>query len=190
MRYNPSAFDGADLPVELVSWNDCQEFIGKLNDCGFAPAGSRFALPTEAQWEYACRAGTSSALNSGKNLTDVWQCPNMGAVGRYWNNGGSDDNWDESTAARTAKVGSYLPNQWGLYDMHGNVAELCLDWYPGDLGSSARTDPRGDGVGSYRVSRGGNWDNFSKGCRSASRDGDLPYSRYSVLGFRLSLTLQ
>ena len=123
-----------------------------------------FDLPTEAHWEYACRAGTTTALNSGKNLTGVYKCPEMDEVGRYRYNGGYDENKKNSKQPAHVKVGSYLPNAWGLYDMHGNVFEWCLDWY-GD----PKTDPTGPATGSYRVLRGGGWDDCARGCRSASR---------------------
>ena len=194
--YNASYRDAR--PVETVSYDDIRgsgagagwpannavdadSFLGRLR----AKTGLALDLPTEAQWEYACRAGTTTALNSGKNLTDTWECPNMAEVGRYWYNGGGGSSWDGDTSGGTAKVGSYLPNQWGLYDMHGNVWEWCLDWYQSELGSSAQTDPWGAAGGSNRVNRGGCWNYDARYCRSANRNRYSPSLRYFSLGFRL-----
>jgi formylglycine-generating enzyme required for sulfatase activity len=195
----PSYFNNAaysdSRPVEQRSWDDVRggtwpgggpgagTFMQRIS----ARTGLAFDLPTEAQWEYACRAGTTTALNSGKNLTDTTNCPNMAEVGRYWHNGGSTSNQGGDTSGGTAKVGSYQPNAWGLYDMHGNVWEWCLDWYetyPGD-----ESDPSGAASGSYRVSRGGGWSSSAGGCRSANRFSGRPGSRYIYFGFRVSMTL-
>ncbi|MDD3523238.1 MAG: leucine-rich repeat protein [Candidatus Cloacimonetes bacterium] len=198
----PSYFHNAShrdaRPVEKVSYDDIRgssagagwpgnnavdadSFLGRLR----AKTGLTFDLPTEAQWEYACRAGTTTALNSGKNLTSTGSCPNMSEVGRYWYNGGSGYSSGGDTSGVTAKVGSYLPNQWGLYDMHGNVSEWCLDWYQSELGSSAQTDPWGAAGGSHRVGRGGGWPDNARLCRSAYCSRNSPSSRYDDLGFRL-----
>ncbi|HOG51352.1 MAG TPA: formylglycine-generating enzyme family protein [Lentisphaeria bacterium] len=160
---------------------DADSFLGRLR----TKTGLDFDLPTEAQWEYACRAETKTALNSGKNLTSEEQCPNMAEVGRYWYNGGSNPSGD----GRTAKVGSYLPNQWGLYDMHGNVWEWCLDWHQSELGSSAQTDPRGAAGGTARVTRGGSWFNAANLCRSACRNSNPPTWPNTDRGFRLVRTV-
>jgi formylglycine-generating enzyme required for sulfatase activity len=146
-----------------------------------------FDLPTEAQWEYACRAGTDTALNTGKNLTDKDICPNMAEAGRYKANSRNGDKSGDTSVA-TAKAGSYPPNAWGLYDMHGNVWEWCLDWlgkYPG-----TESDPKGVATGSNRVGRGGSWS--SRGaydCRAADRFNRNPSSRALYIGFRAILTL-
>ena len=197
MGSNPSWYQGDTRPVEDVSYNDIRgeeqgagwptgghavdsgSFLGKLR----SRTGLAFDLPTEAQWEYACRAGTATALNSGKNLTAEKECPNMAEVGRYWyNNSDGKGGYGEHT-----KVGSYLPNAWGLYDMHGTVCEWCLDWY-GSYPSSALTDPQGAESGSYRVQRGGNWTDYAQYCRSADRSGSTPSYRDSTYyGFRVVL---
>jgi formylglycine-generating enzyme required for sulfatase activity len=163
MGNNPSRFKGPNLPVEKVSWEDCQAFIQKLN--AQAPGGG-FRLPTEAEWEYACRAGTSGAY-AGE----------LDAMGWYKSNSGS----------KTHDVGGKQPNSWGLYDMHGNVREWCEDWYR-VYPSGTVTDPAGPGSGSVRVDRGGGWYNLGGNCRSAIRRRGNPSNRYSVLGFRLART--
>ncbi len=196
MGSNPSSNQGDTRPVETVSYNDLRgtsaeggagwpakghavdatSFFGVLR----AKTGLCFDLPTEAQWEYACRAGTTTALNSGKNLTDAEECPNMAEVGRYnYNRNDGRGGYSEHT-----KVGSYLPNAWGLYDMHGNVSEWCLDWR-GDYPASAVTDPAGADSGSNRVMRGGSWSIRTLGCRSAYRYILVPSGRYGYHGFRL-----
>ena len=168
MGNNPSNFKGVKLPVEQVSWNDCQEYIKKLNEIKVASAGFKFSLPTEAQWEYACRAGTRTAYYFGDTLTQ-----------QQANFGGN----------QTKDVGSYPANAWGLKDMHGNVWEWCADW-KGDYPSGTVTDPVGSPTGSYRVIRGGSWIYCAGGCRSALRsDYFLAYRRLN-LGLRLSLVSQ
>ncbi len=203
MGAKPSYFSNASYyaarPVEYVSYNnirgssngakwpsssnvDATSFMGKLR----AKTGlATFDLPTEAQWEYACRAGTTTALNSGKNLTGTGSCANMAEVGRYWYNGGSGYSSSCTTSYGTAKVGSYLPNAWGLYDMHGNVYEWCLDWYVSNLGTTAVTDPVGATSGSGRLLRGGGWYHDARNCRSAYRSDDHPSYCSSDCGFRL-----
>ncbi len=168
MGSNPSYFKGDNLPVECVSWDDCQEFCKK--------AGMR--LPTEAEWEYACRAGSTTAYYWGNALNgDKANC---------------DGNYPCGTTVKgpykqkTTPVGSYSPNAWGLYDMHGNVWEWCADWY-GDYQGGAVTDPTGPGAGSHRVGRGGSWYCDASYCRSAYRGRDDPDRRYYVLGLRVAL---
>ena len=174
-----SAEGGAGWP-EKGHAVDAGSFFGVLR----TKTGLLFDLPTEAQWEYACRAGTTTALNSGKNLTAIGECPNMAEVGRYRYNQ-EDGKGKYSEYWEYTKVGSYLPNAWGLYDMHGNVCEWCLDWY-GYYPTKAVTDPAGAGSGSYRVQRGGSWRSDAEYCRSASRKADLNLS-YSddSSGFRV-----
>jgi formylglycine-generating enzyme required for sulfatase activity len=209
MESKPSYFNNVACyekrPVESVSWNtirgnsgtynwpdssavDANSFMGRLR----ARTGLEFDLPTEAQWEYACRAGTTTGLNSGKNLSTPYpwdhQDSAMDEVGRYWYNGGQNYSSSCDTSAGTAEVGSYLPNAWGLYDMHGNVLEWCLDWYGGLVDGA--TDPEGSPSGSDRVLRGGSWHGNAGSCASSNRSIDNPSSEYYFLnGFRLVRTL-
>jgi formylglycine-generating enzyme required for sulfatase activity len=167
MGTNPSRFKGDYLPVENVSWDDAQEFITKLN----AATGKKYALPTEAQWEFAARGG-----NKSKNYTysgSNW----IGRVTWYtWNSG------DEPHP-----VGSKRPNELGIYNMSGNVWEWCSDWY-GTYLDSAQINPTGPSTGSHRVRRGGNWFYYARACRSADRDHYPPDSRDNGgLGLRLVL---
>ena len=204
-------------PVEQVSYYDIRENINNTDDAAVNwPANDAvtpgsfmgrlrtktglagFDLPTDAQWEYACRAGTSGALSDGTvNLTNSTSDARLDLLGRYQYDGGKvwngtawvDPATDCTTANATAEVGSYLPNAWGLYDMHGNVWEWCLDWYAGNLGTAPAEDPAGAVSGSYRVIRGGTWLNPASSCRSAYRRNDDPSSRYHSFGFRLVRTL-
>ena len=201
MGINPSSYKGEIRPVEYVSYNDIRgsssgarwpssyevdatSFMGKLR----ARTGlEAFDLPTEAQWEYACRAETTTALNSGMNLTNTSSDASMAAVGRYaYNRTDGKGGYSDHTA-----VGAYLPNAWGLYDMHGNVREWCLDWRTStsSLGTSAATDPSGASSGTHREARGGCWEYEAWNCRSASRCGVTPSSRGKNLGLRLSMPL-
>lgn len=175
MGSNPSHFRncGDACPVEQVSWDDCQEFIRKLN--GIVSGG--FRLPTEAEWEYACRAGTTKPFNTGSCLNTDQANYN----GNYPLSGCSKGEYRK----RTIRVGSFAPNAWGLYDMHGNVWEWCEDWYRGDYPSASATDPVGPSSIPARVIRGGSWWLFAADCRSASRLGHLSSLRKSYLGFRL-----
>ena len=162
MGTNPSHFTGDNNPVDSVSWFDAKAFCEKLTasekTAGRLPEGYEYTLPTEAQWEYACRAGTTTALSSGKNLSAKEECPEMDEVGWY----------DHNCGQKTHPVGQKLPNAWGLYDMHGNLWEWCLDWesaYP----TEAVSDPTGPGTGRYRVIRGGSWYSWACSCQSALR---------------------
>ncbi len=178
MGSNPSYFTGCgdNCPVESVSWYDVQDFISRLNEKG----EGTYRLPSEAEWEYAARAGSTTAFaNGGISVTD-WSCnndPNLSAMGWYCGNSG---NTTHSVAQKKA-------NSWGLYDMHGNVWEWCQDWY-GDYPVGAVTDPSGPGTGSYRVVRGGGWDCYAYFCRSALRGRSTPAYRSGNLGFRLALS--
>ncbi len=165
MVSNPSSFKGDNLPVESVSWEDAQEFIKKVNDRGVLPEGWQMALPTEAQWEYACRAGETGPY-SGGTLDEV-----------SWYMGNSD--------SKTRPVGTKKANAWGLHDMHGNVWEWCADWNGNEhLGG---TDPTGASSSSRRVYRGGSWGGSAASCRAAKRNGSNPTHRYNALGFRPAL---
>jgi formylglycine-generating enzyme required for sulfatase activity len=168
MGDNPSEFAGRNNPVENVSWDDAQEFIKKLNQ---KEGGNKYRLPTEAEWEYAARAGTTSVYSFGDDAE---------ALGRYaW--------YDSNSSDATHPVGQKEPNGWGLYDMHGNVWEWVQDWYDEKYYSgSPGTDPRGPSSGSFRVNRGGSWDADASGCRSADRNGNTPGNRICDLGFRLA----
>ena len=188
MENNPSHFKGSKkLPVEQVSWDDCQGFIQKLNGLNIASSGFKFSLPTESQWEYACRAGTweyacragattpyhfGSVLNGDKANCDGDYPYGTRTKGKY--------------LGETSEVGSYPANAWGLLDMHGNVWEWCLDWY-GDYPSGTADDPVGLPRGSYRVLRGGSWGSVAQSCRSAERNFNDPAERDRGFGFRLSL---
>jgi hypothetical protein len=163
---------------------DADSFMGVLR----AKMGLMFDLPTSAQWEYACRAGTETALNSGKNLENDRKDSNMAEVGRYAFNGGGEGESDHScdTTYGTAKVGSYKKNNWGLYDMHGNVYEWCLDWWDSSAYNSAAVeDPVGNDTGWFHVMRGGAWCNVARSCRSGNRGNDQPSSYYDEAGFRV-----
>ena len=176
MGSNPSDFKGASRPVENVSWDDCQEFIAKVNRearrqfCGDA------RLPTEAEWEYACRAGTQTAYSWGNSLNGE----KANCNGNYPYGATIKGTFKQETV----NVCSYSPNAWGFYDMHGNVWEWCQDWY-GRYPSGAVTDPTGSASGVDRVLRGGGWDNSAGSCRSAYRFRIRPVGRSSICGFRL-----
>jgi formylglycine-generating enzyme required for sulfatase activity len=171
MGDNPSRFDncGDDCPVENVSWNDVQEFIRKLNQ---REGMNKYRLPTEAEWEYACRSGSDTKYCFGDSKSDLEQYAWFGS----------------SFFGKTHPVAQKRPNAWGLYDMHGNVWEWCGDRY-GDYPSSLVTDPAGPSSGSCRVRRGGSWDYVAAYCRSADRDGRPPDLRRYYLGFRLARSL-
>ena len=165
MGTNPSEFSGCgSCAVETVSWDDAQEFIRSLNG---RAGGSRYRLPTEAEWEHAARAGTAGDRYA----------PNLDAIAWYGDNSGG----------RPQPVGRKAPNAWGLHDMLGNVYEWVQDWF-GDYPGGAVTDPGGPGSGSYRVARGGCWDYGAGSCRAPFRSYDSPGYRHDGLGFRLLRT--
>ena len=167
MGSNPSKFKGAKRPVEMVSWDDCQTFISKLN----ALTGKNFRLPTEAEWEFAARGGNSSRgyIYAGSNDID--------SVAVYGD-----------TKGQTFEVGSKQPNELGLYDMTGNVWEWCSDWYDENYyKSSPQSNPQGAAYGSNRVLRSGWWFFSSRSCRVSHRSYSAPDTRSRNLGFRLAL---
>jgi formylglycine-generating enzyme required for sulfatase activity len=186
MGSNPSHFEGAERPVECVSWEDVQEFIRKLNE---HDPGKGYRLPTEAEWEYACRAGSTTRWCFGEDESQLkdygWYLENNGDLPLF---GKFDKDIVSSNKCQTHPVAQKKPNAWGLYDMHGNVWEWCQDWY-GDYGSGAQLDPRGPGSGSYRVGRGGGWYDEAQHLRCACRGGLDPTNSDDDLGFRLSRTL-
>jgi formylglycine-generating enzyme required for sulfatase activity len=166
MGNNPSSFNGDDLPVETVSWNDCQEFLKKLS----AKEGKTYRLPTEAEWEYACRAGTTTRFNAGDDDKA------LDGVGWYFGNSGGMPH----------PVGQKKANVWGLYDMHGSVIEWCQDLYGDDYyKSSPAVDPTGSAQGADRVLRGGCWFFIPRYSRSSGRGRNDPGFRSPLLGFRV-----
>jgi formylglycine-generating enzyme required for sulfatase activity/tRNA A-37 threonylcarbamoyl transferase component Bud32 len=176
MGSNPSRFQGDDRPVENISWEDCQEFCKKLA----ARDGKRYRLPTEAEWEYACRAGTTTPFSFGQTIST--------------DQANYDGNYTYGQAKKgvyreqTTPVGSFPANTWGLYDMHGNVWEWCQDWY-GPYPTGEEKDPKGYEKGEARVLRGGSWIRNPRGCRSASRRRSAPSGRGGDYGCRVALCL-
>ncbi|MBR5147425.1 MAG: formylglycine-generating enzyme family protein [Bacteroidales bacterium] len=167
MGSNPSYYSGSQRPVEKISWNDCQEFITKLNQL----TGKNFRLPTEAEWEYAARGGNKSQgyKYSGSNTIDnVAWC-------------------HSNSSSQTHDVKTKQANELGIYDMSGNVYECCHDWY-GSYGSSSQTNPTGPTSGSRRVLRDGSWNDGAGACRVSSRFYYSPDGRYNNVGLRLSLS--
>ena len=178
MGNNPSHFSncGDGCPVEKVSWYDAQKFIQALNA---KEGGNKYRLPTEAEWEYAARAGSKTAFaNGGITVTGCGHDSNLDRIGWYCGNSGY----------KTHRVAQKQPNLWGLYDMHGNVWEWCHDWY-GDYPSGYVTDPSGPPSGFIRANRGGSHSGFAKFCRSANRIRYMPSDHTDDLGFRLARTL-
>ena len=171
MGSNPSAFKGESLPVENVSWDDAMKFCRKLTtlerSAGRLPSGYVYTLPTEAQWEYACRAGTTGDY-AGEVQAMAWSAENSGDT--------------------THVVATKQANAWGLHDMHGNVWEWCADWYADKLPGGSVSDFKGAASGSSRVNRGGGWRCDAADCRSASRNWNSPGLRDDLLGFRLALS--
>jgi formylglycine-generating enzyme required for sulfatase activity len=169
MGDNPAHFKGRKNPVEQVSWKNVKTFIRRLN----AKEGTnKYRLPTEAEWEYAARAGTTSEYSFGNNASQL---------GKYaW--------YDGNSGFSTHPVGQKQPNPWGLYDMHGNVLEWVQDWFGADwwFSESAITDPHGPSSGDYRVVRGGSWFISANYLRSAYRGGSTPDNRSDNFGFRLA----
>lgn len=173
---NPSDFIGKQRPVDNVSWDDTQVFIKQFNQLH---AELTLRLPTEAEWEYACRAGTETPFNFQQEVS-------LAKVNYRGTWAFDPDKWGEGALRETANVKSYPCNNWGLYEMHGNVLEWCQDWY-GDYAGKAATDPSGARSGVRRVLRGGSWINGGQDCRSANRGRYTPVYRNVHLGFRLAL---
>jgi len=201
MGTNPSYYKGENFPVEMVSWYDAVEYCNRLSEKErLTPAytidksrkdpnnkndldslkwvvtwnrnANGYRLPTEAEWEYACRAGTTTAYNTGASISDNTGCY-RGNTLWYW-------------GIPTQPVGCLSPNAWGLYDMHGNVRELCWDWWDENYSTTAQTDPAGASSGYDRVARGGSWKDSAWRVRSASRfQQNPPTDRYNTTGFRV-----
>ena len=190
MGKNPSAFspkgpsqkevsgqDTSQFPVEMVTWDDATAFCRALSK----RFKKNFDLPTEAEWEYACRAGTTTTFCYGNTLS-----PKLANVGGVY--GDVEEVPIEKRSKRTTRVGSYKPNAFGLYDMHGNVREWCKDWYGKDFyAKSLAGDPQGPEKGDEgkRVTRGGDWLSGPLGARSASRSSLKPTERFHYIGFRV-----
>ncbi|WP_461256477.1 formylglycine-generating enzyme family protein [Treponema sp. R80B11-R83G3] len=190
MEVNPSKFIGDNLPVEGISWYDAVDYCIKLSqkegltpiysrnvdDVRWNPNANGYRLPTEAEWEYACRAGTTTPFSTGNNITT--------SQANYNGNFPYINNPKGIYRKKTTVVGSFNPNPWGLYDMHGNVWEWCWDWY-GDYSSGAQVDYKGASLGTHRVLRGGSWNDTATCLRSANRHDINPSKKAHEHGFRL-----
>jgi formylglycine-generating enzyme required for sulfatase activity len=177
MGGNPSGFTGdLSLPVETVSWSDAVDFCSALTEREHAAARIRvncvYRLPTEAEWEYACRAWTSTRFSYGDDPVYA------GLTDYAW--------YEDNSGGETHPVGQKLPNPWGLYDMHGNVWEWCQDWFDNYSGGIL-LDPQGPASGSTRVARGGDWGVSARSCRLANIFSPDPNDRQNYLGFRIVL---
>ena len=167
MQTNSSNFKGDDLPVEKISWKDALKFCEKLSEI----EGKTYYLPNEAQWEYACRAGTLGPFAGTGNIEDV-----------AW--------YKANSEKKTHPCGVKASNAWSLYDMHGNVAEWCHDRYAADYPSEPVTDPAGPETGNYCITRGGSWDFKPFGCRSAARMSRPPAYKLANTGFRVAMEIK
>ncbi|MBQ6328765.1 MAG: formylglycine-generating enzyme family protein [Kiritimatiellae bacterium] len=163
MRSNPSRFKDPNRPVETVSWHDCEMFLRRVNA---ALPGMSVRLPTEAEWEYACRAGSDNPVSGSGSIGDM-----------AW--------YDMNSDSQTHEVGRNKSNAWGFYDMHGNVLEWCSDWFFVPPAEDV-VDPKGPPIGSFKVLRGGCWFFYDKDCRSAYRLKRDPRLRNCIFGFRLA----
>jgi formylglycine-generating enzyme required for sulfatase activity len=207
MGTNPSGFKGANLPVEQVTWFDAREYCNKRSSKeGLAPAyninrgrndprnlrddtvkwqvtwnktANGYRLPTEAEWEFACRAGVMGPFTFGDDINT--NQANFNGNTPYANSGAKG-----SYRQRTTEVGTFPPNSWGLYDMHGNVWEWCWDWF-GVYSMASQNNPTGPTSGAGRVLRGGSWGNQAQYLRSAYRSGNAPMYKFRHLGFRVVL---
>ena len=178
---DPSEIKGDRLPVESVSWGDAQRYVAMLNEKVGLGRGWEFALPTEAQWEYGCRAGTRTPFSFGVECNGFnANCNGKAPYGTRY-----EGTWLEKTKV----VGSYAPNPWGLCDMHGNVEEWCADWYRygKEHIRDGQLDPTGPSDGMHRLTRGGAWDDWAENCRSAERQRMAPDTRLGFIGFRLAV---
>ncbi|MCI6473929.1 MAG: formylglycine-generating enzyme family protein [Bacteroidales bacterium] len=184
MGNNPSKFRGDNLPVDSVSWYDCQDFIRKLNSL----TGKKFRLPTEAEWEFAARGGNKrkGTQYSGSNKIHkvAWYCINSGD--KYLQNNFIYSELEKNNC-KSHKVKTRIANELGIYDMSGNVCEWCQDWY-GAYNSNAQTNPTGSLSGTDRVFRGGSWISYMWICRLSNRENLSPDTRYAYIGFRLALS--
>ncbi|MBI3987139.1 MAG: formylglycine-generating enzyme family protein [Lentisphaerae bacterium] len=187
MTNNPSRFKGTNMPVDQVTWDECQEFLKKLDaliqNSKSKIQNGRFRLPTEAEWEYACRAGTTNRYSFGDDEEKFCEygnyCDASNTDNKPWRDNTHRDGYD-----KTAPAGAFKPNAWGLYDMHGNVQEWCQDYWYGGYDSKDATNPTGSSLGSYRIVRGGTWWGYPEYCRSACRWSIYPTYR-SLIGFRV-----
>lgn len=172
MGDNPSHFKGERLPVERVSWDECVEFIGKLNSI----TGCSFRMPTEAEWEYAARGGKKSSRKRYSGADDDTRLDAM------W--------YKDNSQTSSHEVGTRSPNELGIYDMSGNVSEWCSDWYFSSYANSGtRTNPAGPSFGSARVYRGGSWDDKAMACRVSKRSSMNPIYKNKLVGLRLAATI-
>lgn len=177
---NPSRYNNAQYPVTNVSWGQAVAFCEKFNEMadGLLPDGMRLGLPTEEQWEYACRAGTTTALNNGKNLTaKKGSLPELDEVAWY----------EKNSEEHPHQVGQKKPNDWGLYDMHGNVWEWCSSMYYFDLGDIPEEESEKDKALRRKCARGGSWHSRPSRCRSAQRGNFYADTRSDRIGFRLAI---
>jgi formylglycine-generating enzyme required for sulfatase activity len=194
MGNNPSEFSGDNLPIENVTWFDAVRYCNERSSREqLTPAymingetvtwnrtANGYRLPTEAEWEYTCRAGSTTPFNTGNNITDE----QSNFYNHYGYNNDSSGRRVGGYRGRTSPGNSYRANPWGLFDMHGNVGEWCWDWY-GEYGVSEQTNPAGAATGTLRVNRGGGWNDFPKHIRSAYRAATPPGNGSFNLGFRL-----
>jgi formylglycine-generating enzyme required for sulfatase activity len=210
-EFDPAGFvdnRATDAPMYWVNWNEASAFCHKLTERERAanrlPAGYVYRLPTEAEWEYACRAGTNTATFAGEiKILGRYNAPALDEIAWYggnssvgWTSSGglNTDSWQEKQypggRAAQRSVATRKPNPWGLYDMLGNVWEWCADWYGPQLPGGEVTDPVGPATGKKHVSRGGSWMFAADGSRSAKRFCDEPGARFRCVGFRIALAPQ